>query len=125
MSTELTPEELLAPYPPTVRAIATDLRASICREFPEVEEVVLPGSGVIGYLLPCGESTRQFGFLAPYEDRVVLGFEWGALMDDPFGLLEGDGKRVRNIVCRRHRAADCSKLRPYIRQATELATSRH
>ena len=124
MSTELTPEELLAPYPSTVRAIATDLRASICRELPEVEEVVDPDSGVIGYLVPCGETSRQFGFLAPYDDRVVLSFEWGALMDDPFGLLEGDGEN-RKIVCRRHRAADCSKLRPYIRQATELATARH
>lgn len=124
MSTELTPEEFLAPYPPTVRAIATDLRASICRELPEVEEVVDPGSGVIGYLVPCGETSRQFGFLAPYQDRVVLSFEWGALMDDPFGLLEGDGKN-RKIVCRKHRAADCSKLRPYIRQATELAAAHH
>jgi len=38
--------------------------------------------------------------LFPQRDSVKLGFEFGVLLPDPDGLLEGRGRQVRYLVIR-------------------------
>jgi hypothetical protein len=38
-----------------------------------------------------------FGYVNSFKDHVNVGFFYGALLDDPVGLLEGGGKRMRHV----------------------------
>jgi hypothetical protein len=51
-----------------------------------------------------------FGYVAAYRDHVNVGFFFGALLDDPAGLLEGTGKRGRHVKLRPGRDVDAAAL---------------
>jgi hypothetical protein len=38
-----------------------------------------------------------FGYVNAFKNHVNVGFHYGALLDDPAGLLEGSGKRMRHV----------------------------
>jgi hypothetical protein len=87
------PEAILEGHAPEVRAIAARARAFIKRELPDVEENGYPGWRLIGYR----HGGAYLGFVAPLKDHVRLGFERGVYLNDPNGLLEGDGTQVRYV----------------------------
>jgi hypothetical protein len=87
------PEDILHGHTPEVQAIAARARALIKRELPGVEENGYPGWRLIGYR----HEGAYLGFVAPQKDHVRLGFERGIYMNDPDGLLEGDGTQVRYV----------------------------
>ncbi len=91
-------DDYLAPYPPEIRAAAGELRALIKTAVPGVIEALYPGWQLIGYRVPHGARSRYFCYIAPYNDHLRLGFEWGILMADEQGLLEGDGSQVRQVT---------------------------
>lgn len=90
--------QFLRQYPGDVREIASDLRALIRNTLPDVREAVYPGWKLIGYRVVENKRDAYFCYIAPAEDRVFLGFEYGALMSDPDRLLMGDTKQVRHVV---------------------------
>jgi hypothetical protein len=51
-----------------------------------------------------------FGYVAAYRSHVNVGFFFGALLDDPAGLLEGTGKRGRHVKLRPGTAIDEAAL---------------
>ena len=38
-----------------------------------------------------------FGYVNSFKSHVNIGFFWGALLEDPAGLLLGSGKRMRHV----------------------------
>ena len=94
------PEQFLAAYPPALQALAEQLRTLIKRTIPNVDEAVYPGWRLIGYRVREGSRSRYFCFVAPSPDRVALGFEYGVLLTNDTGLLEGDGTQVRYVTIR-------------------------
>ena len=94
------PEQFLATFPPEIRALANQLRALVTRTVPEVDEAVYTGWHLIGYRVRDGRRSRYFCFIAPFEDRVALGFEYGVLLANDAGLLEGTGTQVRHVTIR-------------------------
>src|SRR5262252_2787589 len=91
-------KKFLRPYDPEVRKLALDLRALLLNEMgPCYENIYDAYSAVaIGY----GTSDRlSDGILhiAVYSKHVNLGFNDGATLDDPKGILEGAGNRIRHI----------------------------
>jgi hypothetical protein len=93
----LTPEDVLAPFPAEVRALAEEMRAFIRGAVPGVEERAYPVWRGVGYHdAQCG----YFCALFPNREGVRLGFEHGASLPDLEGLLTGSGKRVRYVVLR-------------------------
>ena len=54
-------------------------------------ERVRLGWHLIGYDLPLRRYGVYFAYVAPEPVHVHLGFEWGAFMGDPPGLLQGAG----------------------------------
>lgn len=112
-----TADELLAPCPPRIRALAERLRAVVRRAVPTLEERVLPGWRALGY------RDAQAGHvcaLFPSEREVRLYLEIGARLDDPDGLLEGaatmrKGRFVRVAGARDVRVRAITRL---VREAT-------
>ncbi len=83
------PDAFLSAYSDGIRDAAETLRAIVRRAVPDAIERVRGGWRLIGYEVPVGRRTRYFAYVAPEPIHVHLGFEFGAWMRDPAGLLEG------------------------------------
>lgn len=99
----MTPEQFLIDYPPQIQELAQELRTLVKDVVPDIDEKVYRGWQLIGYRAKRTGSQRRdrgayFCYIAPRADTLQLGFEYGVLLADQEGLLEGQGKQVRYIT---------------------------
>lgn len=114
--------KFLKPYDREIRELALELRALLLEEIgPCYENIYDAYSAVaIGY----GTSDRLSDgifHLAVYPKGVNLGFNDGALLADPKGILQGKGNRIRHIKIRNLADLKRPELRAYIRRARKQA----
>jgi hypothetical protein len=55
-----------------------------------------------------------FGYVNSFKSHVNVGFFYGAMLEDPAGLLEGSGKRMRHVKLKRGPELDTAALRELI-----------
>lgn len=115
-------EELLQGHNPEIQAIVTTLRGFILQTVPNAIESANPGWHSISYRHP-----RQGYFcgIFPAQDMVTLVFEFGILLPDPDGVLEGEGKQVRNIFLRSQDDIKAESIQRLLLEAINLPTSRN
>ena len=89
-------KEMTAAFDPRVRDMAARTRALVFDVYPEVVEVPWPRQNVVGYGVGPKKMSEHFCYIALYDDQVNLGFNQGAELPDPEGLLEGLGKMLRH-----------------------------
>ena len=58
-----------------------------------------------------------FGYVGAFSAHVNVGFFHGAALDDPAGLLEGAGKRMRHVKLRWGQPVDTAALNELIEAA--------
>ncbi len=117
-------EAFLADYPAGIRQSARRLRAIVARTVPEAIERLRPGWRLIGYDVPVRGRFRYFAYLAPEPVHIHLGFEYGAWMDDPQRLLEGQHlglRKVRYVTFRPTDPIPEARLAELIREAVRVA----
>lgn len=112
----------LKPYDREIRDLALELRALVLEEMaPCYENIYDAYSAVaIGY----GTSDRLSDgifHIAVYANHVNLGFNDGASLDDPRGILQGSGKLIRHITIKTAEDLERPELRAYIRRARKKA----
>ena len=114
-------EDILAGHSPEVRLLAESLRRIIREVVPEASEAGHPVWHSINYRHPRG---GYFCGIFPHEERVDLAFEYGVLLPDPQGVLEGEGRQVRYF--RVHQQSDIREeaLRQLIQAAIDLPEGR-
>ena len=117
------PEQFLAAFPPQIRTLANQLRALVTQTVPDVDEAVYTGWRLIGYRVRAGRRSRYFCFIAPFEDRVALGFEYGVLLTNDAGLLEGTGTQVRHVTIRHVEDIREQELSALIAEAATVAAT--
>jgi hypothetical protein len=88
---QIPPEAFLDDFPAIVQATAGALRRIVHDAVPDSIERVRVGWHLIGYDLPLRRYGLYFAYIAPEPVHVHLGFEWGAFMSDPAGVLKGGG----------------------------------
>jgi hypothetical protein len=88
--------EMAAAFDPHVCDLATRARSLIFDVYPEVVEVPWPRQNVAGYGIGPKKMSEHFCYIALHKDHVNLGFNQGAELPDPEGLLEGPGKLLRH-----------------------------
>src|SRR5512147_3159460 len=118
------PELLLEGYSPGIRTSAERLRAVVRQAVPDAIERVRIGWRLIGYDVPVGNRTRYFAMVWPEPEHVHLGFEYGAWMDDPAGILRGAEirlKKVRFVTFEPGEPIPEATLIAYTRRAVDLA----
>ena len=74
-----------------LRSIALNWFAEMRRCGDDVRELMHDGCPVA-----CVEDA-PFGYVNTFRSHVNVGFFYGASLDDPAGLLEGSGKRMRRV----------------------------
>ena len=89
-------DAILSAFSPTVQDLATRTRELIRDVYPNIVEVPWPKQRVIGYGVGPRKMSEHFCYIAVHKDHVNLGFNYGAELPDPEGLLEGPGKLLRH-----------------------------
>jgi hypothetical protein len=124
MATKPTPEEFLSTFPPEIEMLANELRALVKETTPNVKEAVYTGWKLIGYRVKQGRRDAYFCFIAPFPNRIMLGFEYGIQLFDPNLRLEGEGTQVRYLTVREKEDIDPESFRAFIVEAAQIALQR-
>ena len=111
-------EDVIAGVSPEIQAIAHGLRTLLADVMPNITEVPWAHQKTVGYGVGAKKMSEHFCYLAPQKDYVNLGFNYGAHLPDPDGLLEGTGRLMRHIKIRSLTDVE----RPAIRQLITVAS---
>jgi hypothetical protein len=112
---------LLDFYPAPVRTLVTDLTTLIKSAAPGAREAVRPETRCLRYShARCG----YFCGLYPQVSSAQLLFEFGVLLPDPEGLLEGDGSHVRFVTIWANQPLRSSPLRRLVAASYDLPRKR-
>jgi hypothetical protein len=114
-------EQFLSEAPTPIRRLMERLRSILQTTIPNHIEAIYPGWGLIGYRITQGHTSKYFAYIAPTDDGVKLGFEYGILLPDPHAILEGKGTRVRYVVVRHMSDIKKKQLAPLIWEAAMIA----
>lgn len=74
----------------------------------------------IKWAQPVWSQAGPFCYLKAFKSYVNFGFWRGAELDDPKGLLEGTGNKMRHIKIESVRAIPATALKNFIKQAIKL-----
>ena len=119
------PKELLGflkPFDPQIRKLALALRALVIEEMaPCCENIYDAYNAVaIGYG-PTDRLKDGVFHIAVYAKHVNLGFNRGASLADPKGILVGTGKSIRHITVTSLAELVRPEVRSYVRRAQKAA----
>jgi hypothetical protein len=97
VSTYGTFDEILVASDPAAVDLARQVRALIADVLPGVVEGPWPRQRVAGYGVGPRKQSEHFCYIAAHRDHVNLGFNYGAELPDPEGILRGPGARLRHV----------------------------
>jgi hypothetical protein len=119
------PRELLKflkPYDKATRDLALQLRALLLDEMAPCYENIYDAYSAVAIGYGTSEKLGDGIFhIAVYAKGANLGFNDGATLEDPKGILEGSGSRIRHIKIRKPEDLERPELRAYIRRARKKA----
>lgn len=99
---------------PEVRALAQALRAFVRRQVPGVIESINPWG------IPTFNYHGELAYFMVHAAHVTFGFQRGAALPDPQGLLEGTGKSMRHVKIRTLEDLERPGLRELVKSAARL-----
>jgi hypothetical protein len=120
-SSTTTVDSVLGGHAPHVREIVERLRAIIREAVPEAVESANPVWHSLSYKHP---ESGYFCGIFPLANRVDVAFEFGVLLPDPEGMLEGKGKQVRYLRLRDERDLRVEAFRRLLNEAINLPPKR-
>lgn len=110
----------LASYDPHIANLSLALREIVLEEAPEaIESIVKSYAVAIGFSFSGKPLKDGFCHVVTYADHVNLGFNRGAQLPDPSGVLVGKGKSIRHITLRDQSDLEQPFLRRYLQAAIE------
>ena len=89
--------ELLARYDANVQKLALAARKLILEEAPQAGEFIYEVYTIADHFSFTDRPGDAFVFTTTHANWVNLGFNFGALLPDPDGLLKGEGKLIRHV----------------------------
>lgn len=96
------------------------MREVVLEEAPDAVESISRGYALaIGFSFTGKPLKDGFCHIVTYETHVNLGFNRGALLPDPNGILAGTGKSIRHITIRNQNELEHPAIRRYLQEAIE------
>lgn len=114
---------LLSEFDLKVGELALGLREIVLEEAPAAVEKVFRVYALVFWYSITGKMTDAFVHVVVYPKGVNLMFIRGAELNDPEGVLVGEGKIIRHIKVRRPEDLKNRHLRKFIRAALRHAKS--
>ena len=116
--------KFLRPYDPQVQELALKLRALVLEEMAPCYENIYDAYSAVAIGYGTSDKLRDGIFhIAVYSKHVNLGFNEGATLDDPKGILQGNGNQIRHITIKSVEDIKRPELRAYIRRARKKAVA--
>ena len=116
------PIKFLRPYDAPVRDLALKLRALVLEEMAPCYENIYDAYSAVAIGYGTSDKLRDGIFhIAVYSKHVNLGFNEGATLADPKGILQGNGNQLRHITIKSVADIKRPELRAYIRRARKKA----
>ncbi len=103
-STELILRELLQDRSESVVSVALAARKAVLKIAGKCSELIYETYCISNAFTFTGKQGQGFIHIATYAEHVNIGFDHGTELEDPEGLLQGTGKRIRHV--RLHHASD-------------------
>jgi hypothetical protein len=98
-----------------------DWRGDAVRAAADAIRAAAPSAaGSIKWAQPVFESNGPFAYIKAFPKTVNVGFWRGAELDDPQGVLIGEGERMKHITLRSVADLDPEQLAGWVRQAVAL-----
>ncbi len=113
-------ERMLGHYDAGIRELALQARECVAKAVPKAEQKVYVGWRTIGFNLD-GSMASQFCAVGPQKKYVNIYLMRGTELDDPNGLLEGSGKKMRHVKIREAKDLKTAALKALIKDAAKLA----
>ena len=114
---------LLSQFDLKVGELALKLRDMVLEEAPAAVERLVRVYALVFWYSLTGKMSDAFVQVVVYTKGVNLMFNRGAELDDPDGVLVGEGKIIRHIKVRRPEDLKNPHLRKFIRKALKHAKS--
>ena len=109
--------KLLLPYGGPIEKLALAARKMILEEAPEAGEFVYEVYTIADHFSFTDRPSGAFVFTTTHANWVNLGFNFGAYLPDPHGLLKGDGKIIRHVRIAQITDLDIPGVRELVRAA--------
>jgi len=113
--------KLLMPYGEVIQKLALAARTLILEEAPEASELVYEVYTIADHFTFTQRPGDAFVFTTTHANWVNLGFNFGALLPDPSGLLRGEGKWIRHVRIAQASDLDAPGVRELVRAAMAQA----
>lgn len=114
----------LSSFDLSVGELALALREMVLDEAPAAVEKIIRVYALVFWYSLTGRMSDAFVQVVIYPKGVNLMFNRGAELEDPDGVLVGDGKIIRHIKVRRPNDLKNRYLRKFIRAALKHAKAR-
>jgi hypothetical protein len=116
--------KFLKPYDREIQDLALRLRALVLEEMAPCYENIYDAYSAVAIGFGTSDRLSDGVFhIAVYSRHVNLGFNDGATLDDPKGILQGAGNRIRHITIKTPEDIKRPEIRAYIRRARKKALS--
>jgi hypothetical protein len=116
--------KFLKPYDREIQDLALRLRALVLEEMAPCYENIYDAYSAVAIGYGTSDRLRDGIFhIAVYSQHVNLGLNDGATLNDPKGILEGAGNRIRHITVKTPEDIKRPEIRAYIRRARKKALS--
>jgi hypothetical protein len=114
--------KFLKPYDLEIQDLALKLRALVLEETAPCFENIYDAYSAVAIGYGTSDRLRDGIFhITVYSKHVNLGFNDGATLDDPKGILLGSGNQIRHITIKTLADLKRPELRAYIRRARKKA----
>ena len=114
--------KFLKPYDREIQTLALKLRALVLEEMAPCFENIYDAYSAVAIGYGTSDRFRDGIFhIGVYSNHGNLGFNDGASLDDPKGILQGSGKQIRHITIKTAEELERPELRAYIRRALKKA----
>ncbi len=114
----------LAVYEQSVSELGLKLREMVLAEAPTATELIYDAYSAVAIAFTFTERLKEaFCHIAVYSKHVNLGFNHGATLPDPDGVLAGSGKQIRHIKVGNADELANPQLRHFLKLAIQQAKS--
>jgi hypothetical protein len=114
--------KFLKPYDREIRELALQLRALVLEEMAPCYENIYDAYSAVAIGYGTSDRLRDGIFhIAVYSKHVNLGFNDGATLADPKGILLGAGNQIRHLAIKTPDDLARPEIRAYIKRARKVA----
>lgn len=98
------------------------LRTRVLKIVPNAHETVWDAANAVSLVFsPTPRWQDGICHIATYSEHVNLGFNQGGILDDPLGILEGTGNRIRHVSFHSRSETKGKWIDDYVERAMEAA----